>query len=146
MAKPRTLFVTGNKKLDRVLSELPFRIQGRILRGALKECMEPVLEEVKRVFPRDTGRTARLMRIKVGKPRRDGSRSVKLGVFRGTKGAKRHNFATARAIEFGTVDLPAQFPLRKSLSAKQAAALGVLETILAREIPKQAAEFHRTGN
>lgn len=146
MPTPRALIVTGSRKLDRMLGQLPFRIQGRILRGALKECMEPVLEEVKRVFPRDTGRTVRLMRIKVGKPNRDGSRSVKLGVFRGTRGAKRHNFATARAVEFGTVDLPAKFPLRKSLSARAAAALGVLGTILAREIPKQAAEFWRTGN
>lgn len=137
------LFVTGDKHLDAILKELPFRIQGRALRNALTAAATPIRDEVRATFPKDTGWTAKRFRIKTTKPSRDGRRSARIGVF--LAATSKHKFATARAIEFGTVDQPAEFPLRRSMAAKQSVALSRLRSILAAEIPKIAAQFRATG-
>lgn len=137
------LFVTGDKALDKTLRGLPFRIQGRILRTALKDALQPVLSEVKVRFPKDTGRTARRFRIKTTKPKRDGSRSARVGIFGKATGGKKKDFVTARAVEFGTVELPARFPLRRSLATKQDEALARLTQLLRQQIPIEAERFAR---
>ena len=81
---PRTgnaLFLTGDDGLDNVLRQLPFRVQGRILRTALREPMEPVLADVQEDTPKKTGKTAKRWKLRTGKPKKDGSRSVAVGIF-----------------------------------------------------------------
>jgi HK97 gp10 family phage protein len=147
MAKrqPRYLMLTGDKELDRILKGLPFAIQGRILRTAMRQAARPVQEEVRRTFPKKTGRTARRFRTKTTRPKPDGTREARVGVFGKATGGANKDFATARAAEFGTAHLPAKFPLRRALAARQTEVRSTLQDVLAREIREQALIFWKTG-
>lgn len=157
----RAMFLTGDKQLDNTLRELPFTVQGRILRLGLREAMEPVLARAKSDMPQGTGRTAKRLTLRTTKPKPDGSRSIQMGIFskavatrRPTKKRRRKQgdkvpmraAATMRIIEFGTTKLPGQFILRRALAAKQAECLTRLASILKRLIPIEAAAFHKKHN
>ena len=119
------LFVTGIPQLDAKLRRLSFRMQGKILRDSMKAAMKPVLEQAKATMPTDTGYTARRLKIRTGKPKKSGSRTVRVGIF-GPASRGKAPVATGRLVEFGTQDQQAQFILRRALAARQAEALSTL--------------------
>ena len=121
------LFATGIPQLDAKLRRLSFRMQGKILRDSMKAAMQPVLEQAKATMPTDTGYTARRLKIRTSKPKKSGSRTVRVGIFGpASRGRGKAPVATGRIVEFGTTDQQAQFILRRALAARQAEALSTL--------------------
>ena len=127
------LFVTGVAELDAKLRNMSFRIQGRILRDAMKAAMQPVLSTAKETIPSPgttgSGYTRSRLRIRTGKPNRDGSRTVRVGIFgpaRHGRGKNHDKVPTGRIIEFGKEGQEGQQILRKALAAKEAQAISTL--------------------
>ena len=121
------LFTTGFVELDSKLRNMSFRSQGRILRDAMKAAMQPVLAQAKETMPVDSGYTRRRLRIKAGKPKRDGSRTIRVGIFGpASKGRGKAAAPVGRIIEFGKEGSEGQQILRKALAAKEAQALSTL--------------------
>ena len=121
------LFTTGFVELDSKLRNMSFRSQGRILRDAMKAAMQPVLAQAKETMPVDSGYTKRRLKIKAGKPKRDGSRTIRVGIFGpASKGRGKAAAPVGRIIEFGRDGSDAQFVLRRALAAKKAQAMSTI--------------------
>lgn len=138
------LFVTGVAELDSKLRTLSKSVQGKILRGAATRAMQPVLSQAKATMPFESGYTRGRLRIKTGKPRRNGSRTVRVGIFGPAvhgRGGRRRNVPTARIIEFTR----GKFILRKALAANRAKALGILTSELKSGVLSAVAASAATG-
>src|SRR5665213_2376916 len=70
-------FITGDKKLDRMLAALPGKVQRQGARTALRAAAAPVLSAAQHLVPVESGQLKKSLRIGAGKARR-GSVAVRV--------------------------------------------------------------------
>lgn len=116
MARVKTI-VTGIRSIDRKLAQLPYKIQGKVIRPAMRAGMKVQAEGVRAEVPVDSGLTRRSVKVRATPKKRiaKGSRSTTIsmevvvvaekGLVKVTKGGKRYFYPAL--IEFGSRDEPA---------------------------------------
>lgn len=62
-----TITLTGDKKLDRLFSSLPKKVQGKVIRPALREAAKIISAKAKTNAPVDTGLLRESLRVRAGK-------------------------------------------------------------------------------
>lgn len=63
----KKFFVTGDKEIDRLLSQLPRSLARKVLTKAIRKGMKPVLKTARATAPKDTGNLKKSTKLKMGK-------------------------------------------------------------------------------
>lgn len=116
-AKVKTV-VTGLKSIDRKLSKLPYKVQGKVVRPAMRAGMKVMAEAVKAEVPVDTGLTKANVKVratpkgKIKKGQRSTTISMEVvvmpnpGLFKTSKGTGKRYFYPA-LVQYGSASQPA---------------------------------------
>ena len=75
-----TAVVTGHRRIDRVLKQLPLRIQKKVARQAMRAGMKLVAAEVKAEAPVDQGTLRRAVIVRVLKKQKRGSIAMEVRI------------------------------------------------------------------
>lgn len=126
MARKQTIIVTGDKELDARLRAFEPKVRNKFARKALREATKRVREEFIKRVPVDTGALKRSSTVRSLKrsTKRIGAMVVvnttKLYDIRQKGSGKRpqwqgQDFYYPAVIEYGSINVPAQAPMRKAL-------------------------------
>lgn len=89
----RGLKVTGIPEIDRALSKLDAKLQKKTIKKAVRSALRPLKDEIVRRFPKDSGETAKEIKVRAGSKTRT---SINVDVK-----TKDDNYI-AKFLEFGT--------------------------------------------
>ena len=123
-SKNTALIVTGDKQIDKKLAKLEGKVQKKVLRKSMRVGMKDILKTVRDRFPKETGKTAKSIKIK--------SKTKKGKIMMDVKSSDDNHIA--KFLEFGTSKMPAQPTFRpvfeeKGESARQKTRAEILQGI-----------------
>lgn len=100
------LNVRGLKEVQKQLEQVAAETQAKVLRGAMRDAMQPVLEDAKARVPRDTGATAE--GLVLGSAKVNGSSAIAVGIqiVNNSARQKQTNMAAAAFGEAQSKSLP----------------------------------------
>lgn len=93
------VILTGVKQIDKKLKTLEPKLQKKVLRKAMRTGMKDIQQEIKARIPKDTGETAKSIKVRSGKARRG---DIKIEVR-----SQDDNFV-AKFLEYGTSNMAAR--------------------------------------
>lgn len=77
---PPFVLITGVKKIDKRLKQLPPKVQKKVVRQAIRKALKVVQKEVQSQVPIDTGLTKRNVKVRAVKKRRRDTISIDVRV------------------------------------------------------------------
>lgn len=153
MGNAITVEIKGLRELQDALRELPEKIAGLVLNGAVKEGAQVIEREAELRAPERTGALRRsIVATALKRPHEGHDATVIVRVRRSTKTQrlKRQKAGQPvddafywRFVEFGTSKASARPFLRPAFEAKKAEAAGVIKQALRRRIEKEAAKLRK---
>lgn len=106
------IYVTGIKRIDRMLKMLPMKVQKKIIRPAIRDGLKLVKSEMEMQVPVDTGLTKENIKIQAVKKRKVGRIAMLVqvsakaaGLVKTTKAGKRYFYPAV--VEYGDKNTPA---------------------------------------
>lgn len=124
------LKIKGARKLEKKLRALPRRVQGQVMRKALKDALVPVMELAKKRVPVDSGRLQKSIKIANLRKRGVTGAVVQTGTRKQLRITADNAYYYPAAIEYGSPGrnvAPKSF-LRASLFLRRRQALGIVRT------------------
>jgi HK97 gp10 family phage protein len=131
--------ITGAKELDRVLSELPKRLQRKVVTQALRAGAKPMLEEARNSIPVKSGLTKKDIKIRAIPAKESRAPAIAIA---GSL-AKAGRAYIMRFLELGTSKMPAKPFLRPAFDNNSARSLEIVGKELGHRIAAEAAKLRR---
>src|SRR5690554_412384 len=113
--------IEGLAALEAKLQELGAELGQKVLTAAARRAMRPVLEEAKRLVPKDTGALRDAITLSTGKPKEGETVAVaglRIGKSKGAKDGRMPPAARWHFVEFGTASQAARPFLRPALDSQ----------------------------
>lgn len=136
-----TVKIEGLKELDRALKELPLKIQGNILRGAVRAGAQVIRKDAMARAPVDKGKLKRNIRIQRSRKSTNTSEKATVGVRARGKKDDPSNAYYWKFVELGTSKMAAHPFLRPAFEAMKMKAVEAIRTYLGSRIESEAAKL-----
>lgn len=130
------LKIKGGKRLARKIEKLEKKVGNKVMRDSVKESMEPVAAEAKRLAPIRSGRLRRSIRVASSSRRGKINGLVRTGTRKQLKIPASDPYYYPAAHEYGTRKMPARSFLRAALGNKRRAVIKSLSSIIQRNLMK----------
>lgn len=128
--------ILGASALDKVLGQLPRRIEEQTVLKALREGAKPIVRDAKKRVRKRTGKLARAITVRKGSRRRTAKGGGQLVI-----GFKKPESRRAHLEEFGTSKMAAHPFVRPAIEAQGSAAIDAIGRRLGEEIDKAASKL-----
>jgi HK97 gp10 family phage protein len=125
--------ILGAAALDKVLGQLPRRIEEQTVLKALREGAKPIVKDAKKRVPVRSGKLKKAITVRKGSRRRTAKGGGQLVI-----GFKKPESRRAHLTEFGTSRQPAQPFMRPAIDAQGQAAIDAIGKRLGGDIEKAA--------
>ena len=131
--------VTGIKEVDAKLAKLPYTIQKKLIRKAMRKAAKPVVATARQLAPKDTGRLSRSIKVKALKRSRKTQHIVGVRIVTG-KDLFKGEYYYGGFIEYGTRYQPARSFLRRAAHQNEDVVLGVFRGVMKKIVAEEAAK------
>jgi len=128
--------INGMDQLLKKLKKLPYEIQEKVVKGAIRASAKPIVQDARRLVPKDSGD----LKKSIGVVQRKSKQKNIVYFSVAPRLKKKHGFL-AHFHEFGTVDMPAHPFMRPAFEAKGKDTIDFAKKYMVKRIDKELAKL-----
>ncbi len=120
-------------KLLNALKEFPINIQNNVMEGAVRAAAKPIVEEARRLVPKDS----RNLEKSIGTTKRKGTKGTEVVFAVSARRGNPHDGFYAHMVEFGTSKMSAKPFMRPALEKQERQSIEASKEYIAKRIDKE---------